>query len=70
MLVDNFFANINKYCSRLFYPGDHFKADKTIIQWYGIGGMSKVLSIVGRRKKQRVVHPLKVEATHLKKLSV
>jgi hypothetical protein len=37
MLVNGFVANINKYCWRFFYPGHHVKANKMVIQWYGIG---------------------------------
>ncbi len=38
MLVSNFVTNINEYCARTFLPGDHLKANKTVIQWYGVGG--------------------------------
>ena len=38
MLVNNFVTNINKYCARTFVPGNHLEADKTVIQWYGVGG--------------------------------
>jgi hypothetical protein len=38
MLVDNFIDNINKHCLRTFDPGNHLKANKTVVWWYGIGG--------------------------------
>ena len=38
MLVDDFITNFNKYQQRMFVPGSHLEAKKTIIQWYGIGG--------------------------------
>ena len=38
MLVNNFVANINGYCTRTFVPGGHLEADETVVQWYGVGG--------------------------------
>jgi hypothetical protein len=38
MLVNNFVANINKYCARTFVPGGYLKADESMIRWYGVGG--------------------------------
>jgi hypothetical protein len=38
MLVNNFIDNINKYRSRMFDPGDHLKANKMVIRWYGVRG--------------------------------
>ena len=38
MLINDFVANINKYCQRTFVPGGHLEADETIIRWYGKGG--------------------------------
>ena len=38
MLVNNHVANINKYCTRMFVPGDHLEANETVIRLYGVGG--------------------------------
>jgi hypothetical protein len=38
MLVDNFVENINAYCQRTYFPGNHLEADKTVIRWYGARG--------------------------------
>jgi hypothetical protein len=38
MLINDFVANINKYCQMTFVPGGHLEADESVIRWYGKGG--------------------------------
>jgi hypothetical protein len=38
MLINDFIADNNKYRKRTFVPDGYVEVNKTVIQWYGIGG--------------------------------